>query len=476
MIYQPKLRPKTFWGKLNEIKKGNSRIINANQLKNSINNLKPQTTNDNKIQSIQKAHTQKYPNQFKSKANYNWNKYSEPNKSKILISKTKYQTSYKKIQGIKKMQNSATCFINTAVQAILDIEDLTDFLQLNYISYLHHPLLYQIKKMYLDCRTETKSDSVKRVITNWQIIDCLRNRKHIKIETNRQGDSIEFLQNLIEEIHKELTGKTRNRNWKNVPEIEKLMLTHRIEMNKCTKCLQESCVDLSGFTLDLVCTNKVITNQTVSQAIKLISRERQQDIPCTYCLNKKSESKYTSDYPKYMLLKISRNSFNNKTKKIERANHRIKPEKIVSITSTSGSKTYSLYGGIVHTGGANTGHYIYITNQNNTWYSISDDKVTEINELQAFEELETNATLLGYKEIIESNSWRKVHDKRSQKSSNNSFQSDNHSEGPKKKLMTSSYPYKNPSKDGVSKNSEKSNIHNPWLEEINLMEKLLFLV
>ena len=38
-----------------------------------------------------------------------------------------------------------------------------------------------------------------------------------------------FLQNLIEEIHKELTGKTKNRNWKNVPEIEKLMLTHRIE-------------------------------------------------------------------------------------------------------------------------------------------------------------------------------------------------------------------------------------------------------
>ena len=119
--------------------------------------------------------------------------------------------------------------------------------------------------MYLDCRTETKSDSGKRVSTNWQIIDCLRNRKHIKIETHREGDSIEFLQNLIEEIHKELTGKTKNRNWKNVPEIEKLMLTHRIEMNKCTKCLQESCVDLSGFTLDLVCTNKVIT---IKQSLK----------------------------------------------------------------------------------------------------------------------------------------------------------------------------------------------------------------
>jgi ubiquitin C-terminal hydrolase len=308
----------------------------------------------------------------------------------------------------------------------LDIQDLTEFLKLNFISHLHHPLLYQIKNIYLKCRAEIKAHSKRRTITNSQLIGCLKNRKNIKIDIYRQGDSIEFFQNLIEEIQKELNGKTRNRNWKNVPEIGKLMFTQNIEMNKCIRCHLESCVDLSNFTLDLVNNNKLITNQTVSQALKMISSERQQDIPCTRCQNKKSKSIYTIDYPKYMLLKISRNRFNENTRRMERANHRIKPEKILSINSTSGSKTYSLFGGIVHRGGANSGHYIYITNHNNTWYSISDDKVFEMSESQAFEELETNATLLGYKEVIESNPWRIVQNKRPQECLKKLIESHNH--------------------------------------------------
>ena len=49
-------------------------------------------------------------------------------------------------------------------------------------------------------------------------------------------------------------------------------------------------------------------------------------------------------------------------------------------------------------GGATSGHYVYITNIKNQWYSISDEKVTKISKTEAFETLEKNATLIGYTE------------------------------------------------------------------------------
>jgi ubiquitin C-terminal hydrolase len=259
------------------------------------------------------------------------------------------------------------------------MQDLNEFLQQNFISKLYHPLLFQIKLLHSACRTEKiTSQAYHGTTTNWQLINCLKKEKNMKINIFQQGDSIEFLHNLIEEINKELNGKTKNRNWRNVPDFDKLLLSQKYEMNMCTVCNQESLVDLSDLTLELITTNQLKIIDTVSGALKLSLNEKTQNIPCSYCKkNTKTISNYSQQLPKYLWLKISRNRFNQRTKKLERTNHRITPEKniITSDAKSKSRKAYTLTGGIIHNGGANSGHYTYITYQNNDWFIISDDKV-----------------------------------------------------------------------------------------------------
>lgn len=58
-----------------------------------------------------------------------------------------------------------------------------------------------------------------------------------------------------------------------------------------------------------------------------------------------------------------------------------------------------------------------------------------MSESQAFEELETNATLLGYKEVIESNPWRIVQNKRPQESLKKLIESHNHNNEQKEEKL-----------------------------------------
>jgi predicted GNAT family N-acyltransferase len=225
----------------------------------------------------------------------------------------------------------------------------------------------------------------------------------MKIDIYRQDDSVEFLQKLIEQTDIEIKGKTKYKAWENVPQLEMLMLNEVFELNKCVFCSNETCNDLSYTNLDLTYANNTIMNTTTTNAIKEIFKTKEQCIPCARCKNSKVISSYTYNTQKYLWLRISRNRINPKNDRIERANHRIKPEIEISIRKETpeNHKNYIIFGGIVHIGGANSGHYIYITRKDNLWYSISDAKVEKITETEAINQLERNATLLGYSESRE---------------------------------------------------------------------------
>ena len=93
------------------------------------------------------------------------------------------------------------------------MQDLNRFLQQNFISeLLYHPLLFQIKTLHSACRADKRTHrNYHETITNsqLQLINCLKKEKKMKINIFQQGDSIEFLHKLIEEMDKELNGKTK---------------------------------------------------------------------------------------------------------------------------------------------------------------------------------------------------------------------------------------------------------------------------
>ena len=224
--------------------------------------------------------------------------------------------------------------------------------------------------------------------------------KGVKINLSQQGDSIEFLSTLIELIDKEITGNTKNKSWKNTPQLGKIMLNELYELNRCTRCGRETIIDLSQTILNLTNPNNTIAKTTISKAISETFMNREQSIPCTSCRNNKVISTYTHNNGKYTWLKINRIKFNQINKSLERINHQIKPEKRLTINQGTSNcfKSYTLLGGIAHYGSANSGHYIYITKKDFQWYSINDDKVSMIGEDEAIHQLEHFATLIGYEE------------------------------------------------------------------------------
>ena len=80
------------------------------------------------------------------------------------------------------------------------------------------------------------------------------------------------------------------------------------------------------------------------------------------------KSSYTSSEGKYLWLKVSRNRIDEATKSLKRINHKIKPDQSIMLGNSAQNmkKKYLLTNGIVHFGGADSGHYCYLTKQEKT--------------------------------------------------------------------------------------------------------------
>jgi ubiquitin carboxyl-terminal hydrolase 4/11/15 len=61
-------------------------------------------------------------------------------------------------------------------------------------------------------------------------------------------------------------------------------------------------------------------------------------------------------------------------------------------------KKYQLYGGVIHSGALNGGHYTYVGFHNNKWYHFNDSQVSEINDNE-ISNYTKNAYILYYKVI-----------------------------------------------------------------------------
>jgi hypothetical protein len=99
-----------------------------------------------------------------------------------------------------------------------------------------------------------------------------------------------------------------------------------------------------------------------------------------------------------LFLKVARNTWNTKKNKMERTEQRIYPESSFDLKSEhQGHKTrYCLTGGIVHRGGANSGHYLSVLLISGEWYEIDDERVRIIPEKEATRLLESHGVLIMY--------------------------------------------------------------------------------
>ena len=99
-----------------------------------------------------------------------------------------------------------------------------------------------------------------------------------------------------------------------------------------------------------------------------------------------------------LFLRVARNTWNFKKNKMERTEQRIYPEKFFDLQPEHQRHKirYNLTGGIVHGGGANSGHYLNVLLISRKWYEIDDEKVRIVPEKEAIQQLEGHGVLVMY--------------------------------------------------------------------------------
>jgi len=274
-------------------------------------------------------------------------------------------------------------------------------------------------------------------VSNKELIDCLR-KKGLNINPGRQEDSTEFFERLIEEMAKEL-DRTQNERWPKTFCFENLLQANIIETIICRKCDNQRTVDHSHTTINLENSQHGRRNTTVEKKLQELLQNNNKLAYCTKCLrDTDSKSTLSYDLPEYLHIRVTRSTRNPKTKLLERIRQLVKPEKILNIRldQNQGTAQFKLIGGIIHEGGANSGHYLYLTNSSQKWHLINDAVVTVLPENEAIRHLETNGVLLTYRKIQQSqnhyesigvtNPTSTFREEREKKSSNNQMKKETH--------------------------------------------------
>jgi hypothetical protein len=99
-----------------------------------------------------------------------------------------------------------------------------------------------------------------------------------------------------------------------------------------------------------------------------------------------------------LFLKVARNTWDVKKNKMERTEQKIYPEKSFDLQPEhQGHKMrYNLTGGIIHRGGANSGHYLNILCISGKWYEIDDEKARTVPEKEAIQQVGSHGVLIMY--------------------------------------------------------------------------------
>ena len=301
------------------------------------------------------------------------------------------------VRGIHRSKYSSTCYINAAVQALFKVQEFSDFLKNNQFDKSHHPLLAQLQRLYLHCRLSSGQKSTNANISNNVLVDCL-NLKKMKLAPERQEDSIEFLENLVEVISDEMR---KSSGLQRMPSLRALLKADLVCAVSCRECGNGDVIDHAYITVHLENSKVHRTDTTIASKVFELLQEKDKTTRCSVCQREtRSRSTFNYGFSKYLCLKVARNAWNAKKNKMERVGQKIRPDKSLEIKLDHQriKARYELIGGIIHKGSANSGHYLNVMKISHKWYELDDAKVTVISDSEATQQLESSGVLIMYRE------------------------------------------------------------------------------
>jgi ubiquitin C-terminal hydrolase len=260
----------------------------------------------------------------------------------------------------------------------------------------------QLQRLYRHCRSTQGGKSASGSSSNREIIDCL-NSKGFGINPKRQEDSTEFFERLVEEVANETRSGAE---WRSVVDVKELLRANIACTVACKGCGHGDVVDYTHTTVHLELAQAGQADTTISKKVHDLLRRKETTAMCAACRREtRSENTFSYQMSENLFLRVARNTWNSKKSRMERAEQRIRPERSFDLKSEHhGRKTrYSLTGGIIHRGGASSGHYLNVMLISRKWYEIDDEQVRTVSEKEAIQQLEGHGVLVMYQKERESN-------------------------------------------------------------------------
>jgi ubiquitin C-terminal hydrolase len=299
------------------------------------------------------------------------------------------------VRGIQRPKYSSTCYINAAIQALFHVRGFSSFLEDNSFNRDLHPLLLQLQKLHRHCRSTQGRSSLSGPFSNREVIECL-NSKGFSINPKRQEDSTEFFERLVEGVADETRAGT---GWRSRADVKELLTAEMVCTVACKECRQGRVVDHTHTTVHLEHTQAGQASTTISKKLHDLLRRKETKTMCTACRRETpSENSFSYQMPESLFLKVVRSTWDSKKNRMERMEQRIYPEKSFDLEPEHQGRRarYILTGGIVHKGGANSGHYLNVLFVSRRWYEIDDERVRTIPEKEAIQQLGGHGVLVMY--------------------------------------------------------------------------------
>lgn len=279
------------------------------------------------------------------------------------------------MKGFQNIGN--TCYLNSGLQMLIQNKDLCKLI-IKYASQskILNTIAQFINEYYTSSNSSISPDEIKKIVQERQEL----------FYGHQQQDSSEFVVFLLDIIDEEIKKVDENK--------EGIKPIFGIDFNIRIKCKLKSCLQISNkaevnnfLLLDINSNSSNYSNsfqenkenKDINDLYRQFkSSDKLEDdnkYLCSRCKVKRIASKRSEiiHWPDHLIIWLKRYKQNGMN--IQKNNESIIP-------NSEWRRGYKLYGGIIHSGGLNGGHYIYIgkNEDDNKWYIYDDSHVSEINE------------------------------------------------------------------------------------------------
>jgi ubiquitin C-terminal hydrolase len=266
-----------------------------------------------------------------------------------------------------------TCYLNSGLQMLLNIPEFCKMIIKNK----------RISKnmKYISKFIETYNNDQIGSISPIEIKKMLEERNDI-FEGTQQQDSAEFLIFFFDLIDSDIKNNILYNNF-------------GINTTTITKCKILNCLNVSTYNenrlfLILDINENFNTLDDCYRNYKLREKlDGDNKYYCEKCKKKRIASKRTeiNKWPKNIIINL---------KRFEQTMYGSRKNDQEIECPYDWRHGYKLVGGVYHSGGLNSGHYIYFGKKKHSWYYISDSNISEVG-ISKINQIKDNAYLLHYR-------------------------------------------------------------------------------